>query len=143
MKKYTVGFIFTPDYSQVLLVHKNRPEWQNGLLNGVGGKIEEGESSVDCMVREVREETKLETKAEDWYCYTRIENANRFVDFYVATYSGPISDAVTATDEPVEWFPVSPLPANVIFNLNWLIPLAIDAARSRKIHAVINDEGEK
>lgn len=142
MKKYTVGFIFTPDYSQVLLVHKNRPEWQKGLLNGVGGKIEDGEASVDCMVREMREETKLETKAADWYFYARIETVARCVDFYVTTYPGPISDAITATDEPIEWFSVSALPANVIFNLNWLIPLAIDAARSRKIHAVVTDEGE-
>lgn len=142
MKKYTVGFIFTPDFSQVLLVHKNRPEWQKGLLNGVGGKIEEGELSVDCMVREVREETKLETKAEDWYSYCRIENTERFVDFYAAIYSGNISDAQTATDEPVEWVSVSSLPDNVIFNLRWLIPLAIDVLKGKKMKAMVSDEGE-
>jgi 8-oxo-dGTP diphosphatase len=141
MKKYTVGFIFTPGFEQVLLVHKNRPEWQKGLLNGVGGKIEEGEESVDCMVREVREETKLETQAKDWHFYAKIQNAERFVDFYACIYSGNITDAQTTTDEPVAWFPVSALPENVIFNLRWLIPLAIDSVRSGKIVAMVQDEG--
>ena len=43
MKKYTLGFIFTPALDKVLLVHKISPEWQAGKINGVGGKIEEGE----------------------------------------------------------------------------------------------------
>ena len=36
----------------VVLTHKNRPAWQAGKLNGVGGKIELLESPVAAMVRE-------------------------------------------------------------------------------------------
>ena len=65
MKGYTVGFIFDPTYTNVLLMHKNRPEWQKGRINGVGGRIESDESSATCVVREVLEETNLKTKEKD------------------------------------------------------------------------------
>lgn len=43
--------------TQVLLVLKNRPSWQSGFLNLVGGKIEDGETPEDAAVRELEEET--------------------------------------------------------------------------------------
>jgi 8-oxo-dGTP diphosphatase len=56
MKAYTLGFIFSPDLSEVFLIRKTHPEFQVGLLNGVGGKVETGESYIACMEREGREE---------------------------------------------------------------------------------------
>jgi 8-oxo-dGTP pyrophosphatase MutT (NUDIX family) len=44
-----------PDHN-VLLVRKNRPEWQKGRLNLVGGKIEPGETPEEAAVRELYEE---------------------------------------------------------------------------------------
>ena len=66
MKKYTVGFIFNKDLSKVLLIHKTKPEWQAGRINGIGGKVEDGEEYVDCMVREAEEETGIKSKSKDW-----------------------------------------------------------------------------
>ena len=39
--KYVTGFLFSPDKKSVVLINKNRPAFQVGKLNGVGGKIEE------------------------------------------------------------------------------------------------------
>jgi 8-oxo-dGTP pyrophosphatase MutT (NUDIX family) len=55
--RYVVGFLFSQDESKVLLVWKNRPAWQNGKLNGIGGKIEAGETPLQAMEREFKEET--------------------------------------------------------------------------------------
>lgn len=55
--RYVVGFLFSEDESRVLLVLKNRPAWQEGKLNGVGGKIEAGETPLQAMEREFKEET--------------------------------------------------------------------------------------
>lgn len=41
MKQYVVGFIFNWQLNKVLLIEKDRPEWQKGLLNGIGGKVED------------------------------------------------------------------------------------------------------
>lgn len=64
MQSYTVGLIFNPQLTRVLLMHKNRPDWQKGMMNGVGGRIEEGEESIACIVREVCEETGLTTRPD-------------------------------------------------------------------------------
>jgi 8-oxo-dGTP diphosphatase len=58
----TLGYVFSPDGRQVLLVHRNRrPEDGHfGKYNGLGGKLEPGEDVVACLRREIREEAGLE-----------------------------------------------------------------------------------
>ncbi len=51
---------------QVLLVMKDRPNWQKGRLNLVGGKVEKGESPLLAAVRELKEETGLDPYPGDW-----------------------------------------------------------------------------
>ena len=41
---------------KILLVKKDRPAWQSGRLNLVGGKIEEGETPEQAALRELKEE---------------------------------------------------------------------------------------
>lgn len=46
-------------HNKVLLVEKQKPEWQKGLFNLVGGKIEAGEGPIDAAIRELHEESGL------------------------------------------------------------------------------------
>lgn len=124
MKRYTLGFVFTPDFSQVLLVLKNRPAWQVGKLNGLGGKIEEGETALEGMVRELTEESGLEIAAQQWMEAGAMEGNGWRVEVFAAVWEGELAAAKTLTDEPVAWYPTQPLPDHVIDNLRWLIPLA-------------------
>ena len=55
MRKFVLGFLFDGN-GNVALIEKNRPEWQKGRLNGVGGQIEKGESPSQAIVREFQEE---------------------------------------------------------------------------------------
>lgn len=59
MKIATLCYI--QDNDKVLMIHRNkRPEDKfYGFWNGVGGKVAEGESPEECIIREVREETGL------------------------------------------------------------------------------------
>jgi hypothetical protein len=36
---YVVGFLFRNNLSEVALIKKDRPAWQAGHLNGIGGKL--------------------------------------------------------------------------------------------------------
>lgn len=67
-KLYVVGFAFNKKADHVVLVHKNRPEWQKGFINGVGGKVELDidPTYADAMAREFREETGLYTVGPEW-----------------------------------------------------------------------------
>lgn len=61
--------MFSEDKSKVLLILKDRPEWQKGKLNGIGGKNEIDKDSIymdQTQVREFLEETGIETKKDDW-----------------------------------------------------------------------------
>ena len=64
---YVLGFMFSAtNENKVILIEKLKPSWQCGLLNGIGGKIEAGESPVQAMVREFQEEAGLETTSQEW-----------------------------------------------------------------------------
>ena len=60
MQEYVVGFLFDEDarryhktgHGNVVLIEKNRPAWQAGRLNGVGGHIEIGETPDEAISRE-------------------------------------------------------------------------------------------
>jgi len=62
MKHYVMGFIFNETGDKVLLMRKNKPEWQAGRWNGIGGKIKEDEFSLEAMRRECEEETGYNRK---------------------------------------------------------------------------------
>lgn len=58
----TLGYVFSPDGKQVLLLHRNaRPDDIHfGKYNPLGGKLEPGEDIAECIRREVREEAGIE-----------------------------------------------------------------------------------
>ncbi len=116
-KKYVVGFLF--NNSKLALIKKNRPEWQRGKLNGIGGHIKVGETPLEAMKREFSEEASDFINEWEYYCTMNYPEA----DVYVFRLFGDYK-IETKTDEIIAWYPVDDLPRTVIANLNWLIPLA-------------------
>lgn len=106
-------------------MHKNRPDWQAGKINGLGGKIEPGEDNAACIVREIEEEAGLVTKPEEWLHICAMQDTDWRVDVLGLIWKEEIASAKAKTDEQIEWFEAQSLPPTVIPNLHWLIPLAI------------------
>lgn len=121
MIAYVVGFAF--DAENVALIRKLRPDWQKGHLNGIGGHIEKGEPSHTAMVREFEEEAGLEVPA--WETYIRLQGGGWSCDFFRA-FDVDLTRVKTMTDEEVIVVPARSLPSDVLVDLNWLIPLALD-----------------
>jgi 8-oxo-dGTP diphosphatase len=121
--KYVVGFMFSKSAQRVVLIEKNRPDWQKRKLNGVGGKIELTDISPEAaMQREFYEETGIAYSAWDRFATLRGKHATVYV---FKAFSDLAQYAQTKTDEEVGRYWVDELPEQVLPNLKFLIPLAL------------------
>lgn len=128
---YVLGFMFSECKRNVVLIEKNRPEWQAGLLNGVGGHVEDfDESSHAALVREFEEETGV--LQPTWTHYAHLGSPDKFsMDVYYST--GNTDRVQTMTDERITTKLLTRLPyCKIVSNLYWLIPLALDCMDSPK-----------
>jgi len=122
MQEYVLGFLFNKQGNMVWLIRKNKPQWQAGKLNGIGGKVEENEKPHVAMRREFKEEAGLDI--EDWKFYgTMNDKDHTFIVYCYYAYSDEM--ATTMTEESVGVYSSEFLPLNVIPNLRWLIPMAL------------------
>lgn len=62
MYKQTLCFIRRND-ELLMLNRENKPT--QGIWNGVGGKIDENETPMECIIREVKEETNIDINTYD------------------------------------------------------------------------------
>lgn len=119
--EYSVGFLH--DDSRIVLIQKNRPDWQRYLLNGVGGHLEEGETGHDAMVREFEEETGV--LVPKWEPFLTLEGTKSRIFCFAAYDTGHwISQVETKTDEQVFVRDLKSFnPLACVPNLEWIVPL--------------------
>lgn len=134
--KYVLGFAF--NRNSVALIRKNRPAWQKGLYNGIGGHIEEGETPLRAMIREFKEETGI--KFNPWLKFCVMEFPEATV--YCFTTKVPfLNNAKSLTDEAVQITRMedifnSRIP--MIDNIPWLVAMALTQEYSPFDYQVIN-----
>jgi len=128
MTNYVCGFMFDFQKEKVALIKKNKPEWQKGSLNGIGGKIEEGETALDAMCREFEEEAGLRTLQSDWYPLITMTGNDWCVNFFFcAERINSLELLQSKTDEEVVIIDLIDLDIEpVIPNLRWIIPMCLD-----------------
>ncbi|KKW28045.1 MAG: hypothetical protein UY70_C0004G0029 [Candidatus Kaiserbacteria bacterium GW2011_GWB1_52_6] len=135
MMFYTLGFIFDPTMERIVLMEKQRPVWQRGKLNGVGGKLEKGETGVACMVRETREECGINSEESAWTHIAVMTGGDWRVDVFghIAKKAQPIVCA-REDEGKVDWYEIAAIPENALSNVPWLVHLAKDKLRNKKFH---------
>lgn len=128
-QEYTVGFAFSEDRSKLALILKDRPAWQAGHLNGIGGKIEAGENPLEAHIREFKEETGVTTKESDWEHFVTYTLDKAIIHFYKGFMNISGAKQQEGETEEIVHVEVSNLPSlKTIPNLQWLIPMALDIA---------------
>lgn len=137
MTDYVAGFLFNRAQQAVLLIEKKRPAWQAGKLNGIGGKIEPGETPYEAMVREFREEAGVEIRT--WEPTVILQGDAWRVYFFRAFTDENLYGILPQTDEEL-WTVTLPLndfarPATIP-NLAWLIPLSLQSDTRFPIHVM-------
>ena len=128
MIRYVAGFMFNLDKTKLALIRKNRPEWQKGFLNGIGGKIDGEEHSFETMTREFEEETGYKTYWYDWWPLVTLkgQKGEWEVDVFYAM-KNVLSELKNMTDESIEIIDVANIDnEKVLSNIPWLIKMCFD-----------------
>lgn len=120
---------YVKDQGSTLMIHRTKKaqDMHQGKWNGLGGKLEAGETPEECVIREVREESGLSIRSprlhgfltfpafaddEDWYAFV----------FTAHEFSGALIDSAEGT---LAWIPDEQLPelplweGDLVF-LKWL-----------------------
>ena len=121
---YVLALLFSADRSRVVLMRKSRPAWQAGRVNALGGKLMPDESPLDAARREVREEAGVQV--DRWEEFL-VWDDPVYRMHVVRAFDDAALRARTAEDQEVFLADVRALPPELIDNLRWLVPLALDA----------------
>jgi 8-oxo-dGTP diphosphatase len=131
---YVAGLLISDSGEHVALIQKQRPDWQRGRLNGIGGHVEPGETPAEAMNREFLEETGANVTTWEPFCTLR--GPTWRVEWFKDVGSRELQDM---TDEHVSWVAVDDVlsgRAKVIPNVRWLLLLALD---KDNVKAVVDD----
>lgn len=105
-REYVVGFLIDPTNRRVALIKKDKPAWQKGYWNGIGGKVELREEPKQAMAREFKEEAGA--WIEDWnYDRTMVFDNGSLLHVYYLFRNIEIK---TMEKEEVNWFSLNHLP---------------------------------
>jgi len=128
MKRYVIGFMFDQQMDKVVLIIKNRPAWQAGLLNGVGGHIEVGETPSVAMVREFEEETGVCTPESLWAYVLTLRFPYAEAEVFAAKSDAACAAVQSTTDETVVVHCVNTLPLTILVEN---LPPILELSRQR------------
>lgn len=145
--RYVAGFLFRgpsiPEAASVALVRKLRPDWQRGLWNGVGGKMEKGEGRTPAMLREGLEEAGIPIDTR-WDGFHSEIGRDYVVHFFRALAPvGYLLPDLNDAGEMMRWHGTSLRPdpdAQLVGNLRWLVPMAQDWRRVSGVTESIGDD---
>jgi len=127
MTQFVLGFLFTPDGKQVVLVRKRHPANLAGKLNGVGGPLSPGERPRAGVAHEFFEATGVAIPPQDWRPVARLWGKDYEITGFCA-FSGAASGCKSTTDEEIRLLPVryDMLQADGALGLSWVIAAALD-----------------
>ncbi len=130
---YTICFIRSQD--QLLMLNRQKPP-NMGLWNGVGGKIEPGESPYQAVLREVEEETGLRLSTVRFSGLItwggRFDEIQGGMYVYLAEVDGPMDPPEQTPEGILAWKPLAwvldPENKGVVSNIACFLPVMLQDA---------------
>ncbi len=125
MAKYVCGFVNFQD--EIIFIHKARGKHKD-QHNGLGGKVEPGESVVRAMQREAFEEAGivLSAKEIELKVVLKGQSNDQIYEIYFFLCTVPVKEDLKSSSEgQVKWFKFGDFPPTCVHNLHWLVPLCM------------------
>lgn len=140
--EYVAGLMFSPNGRAVALIRKERPDWMKGKLNAIGGKIEEGESPYEAMVREFKEETGLLVDS-GWTRFLVLRTIHDTVIHFFYIKSVLVHRVSTLTDEHVDVYSVKSATRHIcVSNVPWIMRMALSFGEGERCrYFEVNEKG--
>ena len=113
--RVVVGII--TDNEEILLLKKNNPDWQKGLYNGIGGKVELNTTPLETIIKKCQEE--LGVNISNWIeLDSEISSSGIEIVYFLNTLNEcEIKKLQSQTDERAELFSINNLPTNILQDL--------------------------
>lgn len=113
--RVVVGII--TDNKEILLLKKNNPDWQRGLYNGIGGKVELNTTPLETIIKKCQEE--LGVNISNWIeLDSEISSSGIEIVYFLTTLNeNEIKKLQSQTDERAELFSINNLPTNILQDL--------------------------
>lgn len=117
-KLIVASYLILIEDDKILLQRRQNTGYEDGNYSIPAGHLEENESVTGCLIREIKEETDLDIKAEDVdlvHTMHRRENDIRIDLFFITKkYQGKIRNAEPEKCDDLSWFPLDNLPENTV-----------------------------
>ena len=113
--RVVVGII--TDNKEILLLRKNNPDWQKGLYNGLGGKVELNTTPLETIIKKSEED--LGINISNWReLDSEISSSGIEIVYFLTTLNeNEIKKLQSQTDERAELFSINNLPTNILQDL--------------------------
>lgn len=112
VEQTTVCYLFDKDTCLLLHRIKKHQDVNKGKWIGIGGHIEDGETPLDCVIREYKEETGLtpgnvRCRGELTFIYNGEESEHIYV-YTASSFTGRLIDC---DEGELKWVPVKEIPS--------------------------------
>lgn len=123
-KPFAAVHVFLIKENTIFLLRRANTGWGDGQYNVAQGHIEEGETAIQCAIREAKEEAGVDIVAHDltfahmMYRYSIEEQPPHrvYADFFFVArkWQGEPHLAEPAKSDHADWFPLDGLPETII-----------------------------
>ena len=104
----------------VLLSRRHKTGWEDGKYGMVAGHVESGESVLDAMIREAKEEAGIDVAKKDLrlvhVMHRKLPAASDFLDLFFTAdqWQGEPANMEQDKCDDLRWFPLDALPGNTL-----------------------------
>lgn len=119
-KPFLAAFVLFRKGNKVAFVLRQNTDWMNGFYGIAGaGKVEKGESFLECAIREAKEEVGVDLSSEHLkhvHTMHRKDTDSYWIDVYFEAdgHGQEPQNAEPHMHESLEWLDIDNLPQNVI-----------------------------